>query len=54
MPTASTNIEKCGSVSFGVLSNFGLQDIQVCLLPAALMYQHYLENTKLDIMLLEL
>ena len=31
-----------------------LQDIQIRLLPATVMYSHYLNNTKLDIRLLKL
>ncbi len=37
-----------------MLENLGLQPIQVRLLPADLMYRHYLENTKLDILKLNL
>ena len=29
-----------------MLSNLGLQDIQVRLLPAEMMYRHYIDNTK--------
>lgn len=54
LPTASTEIISKGSVSLAMLSNLGLQDIQVRLLPADTMYRHYLENTKLDIRLLQL
>ena len=32
----------------------GLQDIQIRLLPAETMYKHYIENTKMDISILEL
>ena len=54
LPTASSEIISKGSVSLAMLSNLGLQDIQVRLLPADTMYRHYLENTKLDIRLLQL
>ena len=37
-----------------MLSNLGLQDIQVRLLPVQTMYRHYLENTKMDIRKLNL
>ena len=49
MPTASTEIVKKGIVSLAMLSNLGLQDIQVRLLPAEKMYHHYIENTKMNI-----
>ena len=49
MPTASAEIVEKGTASLAMLSNLGLQDIQVRLLPAEMMYRHYIENTKLDI-----
>lgn len=49
MPTASTKIEKKGVVTLSMLSNLGLQDIQVRLVPAETMYQLYLKNAKMDI-----
>ena len=54
MPTASMEIVEKGTVSLTMLRNLGLQDIQVRLLPAKLMYQHYIENTKIDIRTLNL
>lgn len=54
MPTASTEIIEKGTVSLAMLSNLGLQDIQVRLLPAKMMYRHYIENTKMDIQELHL
>jgi hypothetical protein len=54
MPTASAEIIVKGSVSLAMLRNLGLQDIQVRLLPAATIYRHYIENTKMDIQLLQL
>ena len=54
MPTASDKIIAKGSVSLAMLKNLGLQDIQVRLLPAQMMYRHYLERTKLDIRTLQL
>lgn len=54
MPTASTEIIEKGTVSLAMLSNLGLQDIQVRLLPAEMMYRHYIENTKMDIWVLNL
>ena len=37
-----------------MLSGLGLQDIQIRLLPAETMYKHYIENTKMDISILQL
>ena len=54
MPTASTDIIQKGTASLAMLSNLGLQDIQVRLLPAEMMYRHYIDNTKLDLQLLNL
>ena len=54
MPTASKDIISLGAVSLTMLSRLGLKDIQVRLLPAKLMYQHYIENTKIDIQALNL
>lgn len=54
MPTASAEIIHKGVVSLAMLSNLGLQDIQIRLLPADKMYRHYLQNTKIDIRELQL
>ena len=54
MPTASTEIVEKGTASLAMLRNLGLQDIQVRLLPAELMYRHYIENTRIDIQTLNL
>ena len=54
MPTASAEIIEKGTASLAMLSNLGLQDIQVRLLPAEMMYRHYIENTKMDIRVLNL
>ena len=54
MPTASNVMEKKGVASLAMLSRLGLQDIQIRLLPAETMYKHYIENTKIDISILEL
>ena len=54
MPTASTEIIEKGTASLAMLHNLGLQDIQVRLLPAEMMYRHYIENTKMDIRVLNL
>jgi len=54
MPTASMEIIKKGTVSLAMLKNLGLQDIQVRLLPAKIVYKHYIENTLFDIKKLKL
>lgn len=54
MPTESKEIISKGVVSLAMLSKLGLQEIQVRLLPAEIMYRHYIENTKMDICALDL
>ena len=54
MPTASSEIIEKGTASLAMLRNLGLQDIQVRLLPAELMYRHYIENTRINIQALNL
>lgn len=54
MPTSAPEIIEKGTASLAMLSNLGLQDIQVRLIPATTMYRHYLENTKMDIRTLNL
>jgi len=54
MPTAADTMEKKGVASLAMLSRLGLQDIQIRLLPAETMYRHYIDNTKMDISILEL
>ena len=54
MPTDSAEVVEKGTVSLAMLSNLGLQDIQVRLLPTKTVYRHYLENTKMDIKILNL
>ena len=54
MPTSSAEIVEKGAASLSMLSELGLQDIQVRLLPAEMMYRHYIDNTKLDLQLLNL
>ena len=49
MPTESSEIMDKGTVSLVMLSELGLRDIQVRLLPAQMMYRHYIENTKMDV-----
>jgi len=54
MPTSGNDIVFKGTVSLAMLSSLGLQDIQIRLLPAKMMYNHYIENTKIDIGILQL
>ena len=54
LPTDQPEIISMGQVSLPMLDALGLQSIQVRLLPAQMMYQHYIENTKMDIHLLHL
>ena len=54
MPTSSQEIIFKGNVSLAMLSALGLQDIAVRLLPASTMYRHYIDNTKMDVRLLQL
>ena len=49
MPTAGGEIVDKGSVSLAMLKALGLEDIKIRLLPAQMMYQHYIDNTKLSI-----
>ena len=54
MPTAAAEIVEKGTAALAMLRNWGLQDIQVRLLPADMMYRHYIDNTKIDIQSLNL
>ena len=54
MPTDQLEIIIKGQVAFSILDDLGLQSIRVRLLPAQTMYEHYIENSKLDIQLLGL
>ena len=54
MPTADSKIILKGTVKLDMLKQLDLQDIQIRLLPAGMMYKHYIENTKMDIALLKL
>lgn len=49
MPTEQDDIIDKGKVSLPMMSVLGLEDIQVRLLPAKLVFKHYLENTKLQL-----
>ena len=54
MPTEKTEIIKKGTAKLPMLSKLGLREIQIRLLPANDMYKHYINNSKIDIKLLEL
>lgn len=54
MPTNSEEIISKGTVTLAMLKNLGLQDIQIRLLPAKMMYKHYLDNIKFDLSSLKL
>ena len=47
-------MENLGCVSIAMMTNLGLQDIEVRSVPATLAYDFYLSNKKLDIGMLEL
>lgn len=49
MPTNSNEIVKKGCVSMSMLHELGLQEIQIRLLPADMMYDYYLSNRNMDI-----
>ena len=54
MPTEQRSVIDKGYVNIEMLDALGLQNIQIRLLPAELMYSHYLANEKMDIGLLHL
>ena len=54
MPTAGREFISKGTVKLDMLKSIGLQDIQIRLIPTEIMYNHYIENTKIDIALLAL
>lgn len=54
MPTMDNKIVKKGRVKMDMLSNLGLQDIQIRLLPAEMMYNYYLSNEIMDVSVLDL
>lgn len=49
MPTENDEIEDKGEVSMEMLSNLGLQNIQVRFIPAKMAYEYYLSDRKMDI-----
>ena len=54
LPTDKKVVENLGCVSIAMMTNLGLQDIEVRSVPATLAYDFYLSNKKLDIGMLEL
>lgn len=54
MPTDQLEIIVKGRVSLSILDALGLQNIQIRLLPAQMMYDHYIKDSKMDIQLLNL
>ena len=54
MPTSDSDVIEKGHVSLRMLKQLDLQDIQIRLLPADMIYQFYLNNGKLDIHALNL
>ncbi|RAP50970.1 MAG: hypothetical protein BZ136_00290 [Methanosphaera sp. rholeuAM74] len=53
-PTEKSEVNNLGIVKLDILSLLGLQDIQLIMLPANLVYEHYLDNTKMNISHLKL
>lgn len=54
LPTENSEIENRGEASLKMLSALGLQDIKVRLLPAAMVFNHYLSGRKMDLAILNL
>lgn len=54
MPTEKDEIIKKGTARMPMLEALGLENIQIRLIPATLMYEYYLTQRKIDISLLEL
>ena len=54
MPTEKNEIIKKGTARMPMLEALGLENIQIRLIPATLMYEYYLTQRKIDISLLEL
>ena len=53
-PTYDENVENKGRVKLDILSNLGLEDIQVIMLPACKLNKYYLDNKKASISKLKL
>lgn len=54
MPTEGNEIIDKGIVKMDMLEALGLENIQIRLIPASLMYEHYLSQKKIDVSLLNL
>ena len=54
MPTEQNEIIDVGKVSMDILSNLGLNDIEVRKIPATTLYRYYLSNKKIDFSKLKL
>lgn len=54
MPTENNEIINKGTVKMEMLEILGLENIQIRLMPAAMMYEYYLTQRKIDIALLSL
>lgn len=54
MPTDQKDVQNMGTVTMEILSNLGLQDIEVRYIPAYTAYGHYLAGTKFNLSLLDL
>ena len=54
IPTQYNHVVKKGTVMMDMLKNLGLQEIQIRLFPADLLYGCYITQRKLDISMLEL
>ena len=52
MPAEQDQIKKKGTVSLSMMKRLGLGDIQVCLVPAGILFQHYLAGTHMELSLL--
>ena len=52
MPAEQDQIKKKGTVSLSMMKRLGLRDIQVCLVPAGILFQHYLAGTHMELSLL--
>ena len=54
MPTEKDEIINKGTAKMSMLEALGLENIQIRLLPARMMYEYYLSQKKIDIGLLDL
>ena len=54
MPTEGKQIINQGKAKLDMLSQLGLEDIQICLIPAEMLFNCYLSRKKIGIETLEL